>query len=98
MDDIVPRVAVLEQIARSTEASLARIERTIETGFSRSETRMDRLEAGMDRLDTKVDRLEARQHADFRWLLGTMLTGVGATLTGFVAILGLMAHGFKWIG
>jgi hypothetical protein len=73
------RVAVLEQIARSTNASLERIERRF------------------DAIDRRFDALSAEHRSDFRWLLGVMIGGFGATLGGFGAILGVMAHGFHWL-
>jgi hypothetical protein len=74
--DMESRVAVLEQIARSTNASLERIERRF------------------DAIDRRFDALSAEHRSDFRWLLGVMIGGFGATLGGFGAILGVMAHGF----
>jgi hypothetical protein len=72
MDDIETRVAVLEQIARSTEASLLRLERATE-------------------------RITARQVTDFRWIISLLGLVVGGGISGFVALLGVMAHGFKWV-
>lgn len=72
INDLQPRVAVLEQIARSTLATLDRIER-------------------------RLDTIEATQRTDFRWLLGSMLSGFGLTLTGFAAVLGLIAHTQHWL-
>ena len=63
--DMESRVAVLEQIARTTTAALERIER-------------------------RIDALAAEHRSDFRWLLGIMLGGFGASL-------GTMAHGFHWL-
>ncbi len=73
------RVAVLEQIARNTAATLERIERRF------------------DMLDRRIDMLTARQQADFRWLLGVRFGGFSATIAGFAATLGEMAHGFHWL-
>jgi hypothetical protein len=73
------RVAVLEHIARPTNASLERIERRF------------------DAIDRRFDALSAEHRSDFRWLLGVMMGGFGATLGGFGAILGVMAHGFHWL-
>jgi hypothetical protein len=72
MDDIETRVAVLEQIARGTEASILRLERSIE-------------------------RIAARQVTDFRWIISLLGLVVGGGITGFATLLGVMAHGFKWI-
>jgi hypothetical protein len=65
MDDVPARVAVLEQIARNTEATL-------------TEIRAD------------VREIRGQQDRDFRWLLGLYLAGTAA-------ILGVMAHGFRWL-
>ncbi len=81
--DMEARVAVLEQIAKSTQATLDRIER-----------RMDALETGL-RAEIREIRAEMREiraelQSDFRWLLGIMLGGMAGLLGG-------MAHGFHWL-
>ncbi len=77
------RVAVLEQIARSTAAAIDRIERRLET--------MDVAHrAAIDRLERRIEAIEAAHRADFRWLLGIMF---GA----WASLLGVMAHGFHWL-
>jgi hypothetical protein len=81
--DMESRVAILEQIARATTDSLARIER--------------RLDGMDDRMQRRFDALVAEHRADFRWLLGVMLSGFAAVLGGFGAVLGVMAHGFHWL-
>jgi hypothetical protein len=63
------RVAVLEQIARTTSASLERIER-----------RFDAVDRRFDTFERRMDALVSDQRADFRWLLGIMLGGFGALL------------------
>ena len=80
------RVAVLEQIARTTTAALERIERRL---------RSDR--PALRSIDRRIDILTSEHRADFRWLLGVMLGGFGAMLGGFGAMLGVMAHGFHWL-
>jgi hypothetical protein len=72
MDDLVSRVAVLEQMARNTEANLLRMERGIE-------------------------RIASRQVSDFRWIISLLALALGGGITGFTTLLGVMAHGFKWI-
>lgn len=69
MDDIPTRVAVLEQIARSTEAVLLSIQAEMRTNFA---------------------ELRKAQREDFRFLVTIWISGV-------VALLAVMAHGFKWI-
>jgi hypothetical protein len=80
------RVALLERIARTTAASLERIERRLET--------MDGRFTGRESPFTAIDRgLEAfapEHRAPFRWLMGIMLGGFGA-------MLGVMALGFHWL-
>ena len=63
------RVAILEHIARTTTASLERIER-----------RFDAIDRRLDATDRRIDALSAEHRADFRWLLGVMLGGFGALL------------------
>jgi hypothetical protein len=77
------RVAVLEEIARSTREALADI---------RAELREFRTEIRSDMSDLRSDMRELRreQKADFRWLLGISL---GAS----AGLLGAMAHGFHWL-
>jgi hypothetical protein len=77
------RVAVLEQIARSTSASLERLDRRFDGRF--------------DAMDRRLDALAAEHRSDFRWLLGIVLGGFGMTLGGFGAMLAVMAHGFHWL-
>lgn len=67
-NDMLPRVAVLEQIAREVRDGLARIDQRL------------------DRMEDKLDRLNSRLWTNFYWMLG-----------GLAALLGVMAHGFKWI-
>jgi hypothetical protein len=58
---------------------------------------LDRIDTRLDRLETRIDRVDANMRADFRWIMGLMISGLGATLTGFAAMFALMAHGFHWI-
>jgi len=83
VNDHATRIAVLEEIARGTRDALERIER-----------RLDTLER---RMDDGFRSLAASQRSDFRWLLGIMLGGFAATVSGFAAMLGVMAHGFHWL-
>ena len=99
------RVAVLEQIAKSTAASLERIERTTAVSLERIERRIDALAQQIDsritsesaRLDRRMDALETNQRADFRWLLGVMIGMFGTMIAGFGGLLAVMAHGFHWL-
>ncbi|HUB14270.1 MAG TPA: hypothetical protein VMB34_20125 [Acetobacteraceae bacterium] len=88
--DMESRVAVLEQIARTTTEGLAQIMRGMET--QRAEFR-----ALEDRLERRIDLVASQQRSDFRWLLGVMLAGFTTLLGAFGAMLGVMAHGFHWL-
>jgi hypothetical protein len=67
--DMESRVAVLEQIARTTAAGLERIER-----------RFDALEGRFSAIDRRFEALASEHRSDFRWLLGIMLGGFSAML------------------
>ncbi len=88
--DMESRVAVLEQVARTTIAALERLER-----------RMDLLgtdlRTGLDQQRASTERLAADHRADFRWLLGVMLAGFGTMIGLTCGLLGVMAHGFHWL-
>jgi len=60
-------------------------------------TTLERIERRIDVIDRRIDMVAARQQADFRWLLGVMFGGFSATIAGFAAMLGVMAHGFHWL-
>jgi hypothetical protein len=64
MDDMPPRVAALEEIARATAGALDRLDR-----------RIDALAVRLDALAGRIDALDAEHRTDFRWLLGIMLGG-----------------------
>jgi hypothetical protein len=80
------RVTALEHIARTTAATLERLERRFEAVDRRFEA-----------IDRCIDTLTSEHRADFRWLLGIMLGGFTAMIGGFGAMPGVMAHGFHWL-
>jgi uncharacterized protein YhaN len=102
--DMESRVAVLEQIARTTVASLERIERhfdAVDRRFDAIDRRFDAIDrrfetrdgqhaSHFDTLDRRIDGLALEHRRDTRWVLGIMLGGFGA-------MLGVMAHGFHWL-
>ncbi len=91
--DMESRVAVLEQIARTSAATAERIERR----FDAIDRRFDAVDRRFDAVDRRFESMAAEHRADFRWLLGIMLGGFGVMLGGFGAMLGVMAHGFHWL-
>jgi hypothetical protein len=58
---------------------------------------LTRIERRLDAVDQRFDVLAAAQRADFRWIAGIMFGGFSATIAGFAAMLGVMAHGFHWL-
>ena len=84
--DMESRVAVLEEIARTTAATLERIER-----------RLDLFDRRFEAVERRIDVVAATQRSDLRWLLGVMFGGFSATIAGFATMLGVMAHGFHWL-
>ena len=91
------RVAMLEQIARATTASLERIERGMDTQKLELRALEDRVVRRLDMQAADLRTLSAEHRADFRWLLGVMLAGFTTLLGAFGAMLGVMAHGFHWL-
>ena len=67
--DMESRVAALEQIARTTAATLERLERRFET-----------IDRRFEAIDRRIDALTSEHRSDFRWLLGIMLGGFTAML------------------
>lgn len=58
---------------------------------------LDRIEKRFDRLDARLDKVDERHHQDFRLLFKTIIAlalGLGGLLLG---LLGVVAHGFKWL-
>lgn len=87
------RVIALEHIARTTAATLERLERR----FDAIDRCFEVIDRRFEAIDRRIDALTADHRADFRWLLGIMLGGFTAMLGGFGAMLGVMAHGFHWL-
>jgi len=94
------RVAALEQIARNTVGTLARLEQRFEVvdgrfkgidqRFQTMDQRFDAVDQRFGALERRVDLLISEHHADFRWLIALIL---GQTAT----LLAVMAHGFHWL-
>jgi hypothetical protein len=50
----------------------------------------DRIDKRFDSLERRLESLDKRQHTDFLWLVSLQIGSVAA-------LLGVMAHGFRWI-
>ena len=48
-------------------------------------------------LRAETRALRAEQRTDFRWLLGILIGGFVSLGGGMLALLGVMAKGFKWL-
>jgi hypothetical protein len=94
------RIAMLEQIARSTTAGLDSIDRRMD-GFDQRMDGLDRRMDGFDRhlegVERRMDVIIAGQRAGFRWMVGLLLTSIFTVIGGFGTMLGVMAHGFHWL-
>jgi len=103
------RLAVLEEIAAATKAGLIDMRAEIRSlrGEIRDELREMRTEtvSGFDTLrsehramrtdlGTELREMRSAQRSDFHWLLGIMLGGFLALLSGLG---GALAHGFGWL-
>ena len=75
--DIPARVAVLEQIARGTLATLERLEGKLDRMEERFEKRFEQVERKFERVDDKFDGMLSRMDTQFRWQLGIMLGTFG---------------------
>jgi hypothetical protein len=82
-ENLPPRVAVLEEIARTTR-----------DGLSHIEARFDRLD---ERLDTKFDAIAKRQSDDLKFLFRLHITHIVLMFAGFAALLGVIARAQHWI-
>jgi hypothetical protein len=82
LDHLGERVAVIEQLARTTQTDVA-------------DLRVD-LRALRADVSAEFRALRAEMKSDYRWLIGLMLGGYALTIGGFVTMFGLIGHGFKW--
>src|SRR5262249_40856469 len=79
----------LDRLAKATKDDLAATKTELKQEFDAVEQRLNaKIEAGEQRLDAKIDPLDARVKGDLllvKWMLG-------ATFTGVVAAIGLLAR------
>ncbi|GEM17971.1 hypothetical protein NBRC3293_2468 [Gluconobacter oxydans NBRC 3293] len=88
MDDLAPRIAVLEHIAKDTAETLKGIQAELRDTSKEIQTELRDMRKDMN-AEFKAIRQEGLKVAI--WLLS-------AGVVAFGALFGLMAHGFKWIG
>jgi hypothetical protein len=85
MDELPSRVAVLEQMARDTEATLADIRSEVRE--LRGETR-----AELREIRGEIRDLRNAARSDFHWLLGIVLSSIGITIGGFITLVVTILH------
>lgn len=100
-NDLVPRVAVLEQIAKDTREALGRIERRFDAVDARNDKLGAELRTEIAKLGTElrgeinglrseVSSVRSIQWTTFSWLLALSIGSFGS-------LLGVMAKGFRWL-
>ena len=91
-DDIEPRVAVLEQIARDTATALGDIHSELRGLRSDLHADIRDLHASISGLRTELGDIRRGQRSDVRWLWGLYLACTAAILgvivPGFLAVAG----------
>jgi hypothetical protein len=81
-DDMEARTAVLEHIAKTTAATLERLEQ-------RQDQMIDRMDRRFEAVDRRFETLNNQHRADFLWLIALQIATAGGILLA-------MARGFKW--
>ncbi len=70
--------------------ALEHIAQTTAATLERLERRFEAVDRRFETMERRMDSIIREQRADFRWLLGLILAQTGA-------LLGVMAHGFRWL-
>lgn len=85
------RIMLLEQKNDDFHQTLIRIETKIDAMDQKFEVKFEtKIEVIDQKFETKFDKLTAHIDSNFKWLLGFMISG-------FIGMMGLMAHGFHWL-
>jgi hypothetical protein len=97
--NVEARLAVLEHVTEANTETFGRLERpfdAVDRRFEMIDHRFEVIDRRFEAIDRRFEAIERRldsiiheHRADFRWLLGAMTAGFGASL-------GVMAHGFHW--
>ena len=83
----------VEDIKAKDKTKLLLAQQAIEhlgDGISRIEKQLECMNKNFDRLDKRLDKLENNIDGNFKWLLGILISGLSG-------ILGILAHGLKWL-
>jgi hypothetical protein len=88
------RIAVLEHIAKTTAATLERLEQRQDQLLDRMDRRFDamdrKFDAKFDAMDQRWVMLNNHHRQDFLWLIAIQVATIGGLLTA-------MARGFHWL-
>lgn len=91
------RIAVLEHIAKTTAATLERLEQRQDQLLDRLDRRFDAIDRKFEAMDRKFDAMDHRwmtlnthHRQDFLWLITVQVATIGGLLTA-------MARGFHWL-
>jgi hypothetical protein len=91
------RIAVLGHIAKTTAATLERLEQRQDQLLDRMDRRFDAMERKFEAIDRKFETMDQRwvtlnvhHRQDFLWLIAIQVATIGGLLTA-------MARGFHWL-
>ena len=88
--DMEARIAVLEHIAKTTAATLERLELRQDQLLDRMDRRFDAIDRKFEAIDRRYDTLATHHRQDFLWLIAVQVATIGGLLTA-------MARGFHWL-
>jgi hypothetical protein len=99
--DMEARIAVLEHIAKTTSATLERLEQRQDQLLDRMDRRFDAVDRKFETMERKFDAkfeamdqrwvmLNTHHRQDFLWLIAIQVATIGGLLTA-------MARGFHWL-
>lgn len=95
--DMEARIAVLEHIAKTTAATLERLEQRQDQMLDRMDRRFDGMDRRFETMDRKFETMDQRwvtlsvhHRQDFLWLIAVQVATIGGLLTA-------MARGFHWL-
>jgi hypothetical protein len=102
--DMESRIAVLEHIAKTTAATLERLEQRQDQWLDRMDRRFDAIDRRFETMDRRFEAMDRKfevmdhrwvtlnthHRQDFLWLIAIQIGTVGGLLTA-------MARGFHWL-
>ena len=96
-NDMEARIAVLEHIAKTTSATLERLEQRQDQLLDRMDRRFDAVDRKFEAMERRFETMDQRwvtlnthHRQDFLWLIAIQVATIGGLLTA-------MARGFHWL-